>query len=187
MEAPLVLDASKLRTSFQQKPPRLVRWGFHPSPAQNLMIGLTPEGAICRISFANPQSLTGRTAKATLAAWKKQWPQTEFVEDQLATAKVAKKIFGKEMLDIVMIGTKFQQDVWKQLLKIPAGKTLSYREVAAKIKNPKAVRAVGTACGANPVALLVPCHRVIASNGGMGGFGGGLPLKVKLLATEKAA
>jgi O-6-methylguanine DNA methyltransferase len=187
MEAPLVRKRSKLRTSFKQQPPRLVRWGFHPSPAQNLMIGITPDGALCRISFANAHSQTGASSKTTLAKWKKSWPQTEFVEDQAATAKTLKQIFGKGDLNILMTGTKFQQDVWKQLLKIPHGKTLSYSEVAAKIKRPKAVRAVGTACGANPVALVVPCHRVLATKGGLGGFGGGLPLKRLLLEAEGVA
>ena len=85
-----------------------------------------------------------------------------------------------------MTGTKFQQAVWKELQKIPLGKLTSYAEVAKRINNPKAVRAVGSACGANPVPILVPCHRVIASNGALGGFGGGLPLKKKMLTAEKA-
>jgi O-6-methylguanine DNA methyltransferase len=111
-----------------------------------------------------------------------------FVEDNAATAKTAKQIFNSNgQLQLQMTGTKFQQAVWKELLKIPAGTTISYAEMARRIKNPKAVRAVGTACGANPVPLLVPCHRVISSSGGLGGFGGGLPLKQKLLEAEKAA
>lgn len=80
--------------------------------------------------------------------------------------------------------TEFQKSVWKQMLKIPAGKTKSYGEVAAAIKNPKAVRAVGGACGANPIPVLVPCHRILAANKKIGGFSGGLEWKRKLLATE---
>jgi O-6-methylguanine DNA methyltransferase len=80
--------------------------------------------------------------------------------------------------------TEFQKSVWKQMLKIPAGKTKSYGEVAAAIKNPKAVRAVGGACGANPIPVLVPCHRILAANQKIGGFSGGLDWKRKLLATE---
>ncbi|MBS1959137.1 MAG: methylated-DNA--[protein]-cysteine S-methyltransferase [Bdellovibrionales bacterium] len=83
-------------------------------------------------------------------------------------------------------GTPFQKQVWNQLSKIPYGKTLSYKEVAAKIKNEKAIRAVGTANGHNPVSIIVPCHRVIASDGTLGGYAGGLPSKVALLNLENA-
>ena len=80
--------------------------------------------------------------------------------------------------------TEFQQSVWKQMLKIPAGKTKSYGEIAAAIKNPKAVRAVGGACGANPTPVLVPCHRILAANKKIGGFSGGLDWKQSLLQRE---
>lgn len=182
MEAPKVLKRSKLNITFLQQPPRLVRWGFHPSPANPLMIGLTDGNVVCRIEFTK-----GRKASAILKAWQKAWPKTEFVQDEAATAKSAKLIFNsKTALQLKMVGTTFQQAVWKVLLKIPSGKTMTYGEVAKAIKNPKAVRAVGTACGANPIPLLVPCHRVVASNGGLGGFGGGLPLKERLLLAEGA-
>jgi O-6-methylguanine DNA methyltransferase len=82
-------------------------------------------------------------------------------------------------------GTPFQRKVWRVLLKIPRGQTRSYAWVARQIGRPKAVRAVANACGANPVPILVPCHRVIASDGSLGGFGGGLALKKKLLALER--
>ncbi len=81
-------------------------------------------------------------------------------------------------------GTEFQLSVWTSLLKIKAGCTQSYGEIAKSIKKPKAVRAVGGACGANPIPLLVPCHRVLAANGKIGGFSGGLGWKEKLLARE---
>jgi methylated-DNA-[protein]-cysteine S-methyltransferase len=84
-----------------------------------------------------------------------------------------------------MIGTPFQQKVWKELLKVPAGETISYAELARRIRKPKAMRAVGNAMGANPVPIIVPCHRVIASGGGLGGFGGGLTLKRLLLEAER--
>jgi O-6-methylguanine DNA methyltransferase len=80
--------------------------------------------------------------------------------------------------------TEFQKSVWQQMLKISAGKTKSYGEIAAAIKNPKAVRAVGGACGANPIPVLVPCHRVLAANKKLGGFSGGLDWKRSLLARE---
>jgi methylated-DNA-[protein]-cysteine S-methyltransferase len=82
-------------------------------------------------------------------------------------------------------GTAFQNSVWRQLTRIPYGETISYLELAKRIDNPKAVRAVGLANGANPIAIIVPCHRVIGSNGSLTGFGGGLPTKRALLELEK--
>jgi methylated-DNA-[protein]-cysteine S-methyltransferase len=83
-------------------------------------------------------------------------------------------------------GTAFQRAVWSELLRIPYGLTASYGEIAARIGRPRAVRAVGAANGRNPIALIVPCHRVIGSNGGLTGYGGGLPTKSWLLAHERA-
>jgi methylated-DNA-[protein]-cysteine S-methyltransferase len=82
-------------------------------------------------------------------------------------------------------GTPFQNTVWQELRRIPYGETISYLELAKRIKNPKAVRAVGLANGANPIAIIVPCHRVIGANGSLTGFGGGLPTKRALLDLEK--
>lgn len=82
-------------------------------------------------------------------------------------------------------GTQFQTTVWQELRRIPYGETISYLELAKRIKNPAAVRAVGMANGANPIAIIVPCHRVIGSNGSLTGFGGGLPTKRALLELEK--
>ncbi|MCE1189130.1 MAG: methylated-DNA--[protein]-cysteine S-methyltransferase [Ignavibacteria bacterium] len=84
-----------------------------------------------------------------------------------------------------MEGTPFQKKVWKQLTRIPYGKTVSYKDVAVKIKQPEAVRAVGMANGANPVPIIVPCHRVINANGKLGGYSGGLDIKIQLLDMEK--
>ncbi|MEW6057334.1 MAG: methylated-DNA--[protein]-cysteine S-methyltransferase [Bdellovibrionota bacterium] len=82
-------------------------------------------------------------------------------------------------------GTPFQERVWDQLSKIPYGKTYSYKEIASQIKNEKAVRAVGTANGKNPVCIIVPCHRVIAADGSLGGYSGGIEIKRRLLELEK--
>jgi O-6-methylguanine DNA methyltransferase len=84
-------------------------------------------------------------------------------------------------------GTAFQVAVWKELLRIPYGETRSYLDIAQAIGRPAAVRAVGAANGANPIAIIVPCHRVIGSNGSLTGYGGGLPAKEWLLALEKDA
>lgn len=81
-------------------------------------------------------------------------------------------------------GTAFQQGVWDALAEIPWGETRSYGDIARRIGNPRGVRAVGLANGRNPLPIVVPCHRVIGSDGSLTGYGGGLPIKVKLLALE---
>jgi len=82
-------------------------------------------------------------------------------------------------------GTVFQLEVWRRLCEIPYGETISYGELARRIGNPKASRAVGLANGSNPIPIIIPCHRVIGSNGKLTGYGGGLPIKEKLLALER--
>jgi methylated-DNA-[protein]-cysteine S-methyltransferase len=82
-------------------------------------------------------------------------------------------------------GTTFQRRVWTELCGIPYGQTISYGELARRIGNPKASRAVGLANGSNPIPIIIPCHRVIGSNGQLTGYGGGLPVKEKLLALER--
>ncbi|KYG68031.1 cysteine methyltransferase [Bdellovibrio bacteriovorus] len=84
-----------------------------------------------------------------------------------------------------LIGTDFQKRVWSHLQKIPYGETCSYKEIAVALGDPKACRAVGTANGRNPVSIIVPCHRVIASDGTLGGYAGGLPTKSFLLNLER--
>ena len=88
-------------------------------------------------------------------------------------------------LKLQLQGTSFQKSVWNQLLKIPYGKTVSYKNIAAAINNDKAVRAVGSANGRNNIAIIIPCHRVIAHDGTLGGYGGGLWKKEWLLDHEK--
>jgi methylated-DNA-[protein]-cysteine S-methyltransferase len=83
-------------------------------------------------------------------------------------------------------GTEFQLAVWNELCRIPFGATISYADLARRIGRPNAVRAVGAANGANPIPIVIPCHRVIGSNGSLTGYGGGLPLKQKLLSIEGA-
>ena len=104
------------------------------------------------------------------------------------TTDALKKILAgrepNEFPPLDLEGTEFQKSVWNALRKIPLGKTKSYGEIAAAIGRPKSVRAVGGACGANPVPVLVPCHRVLAANKKLGGFSGGLDWKRRLLARE---
>jgi methylated-DNA-[protein]-cysteine S-methyltransferase len=88
-------------------------------------------------------------------------------------------------LPLIFVGTVFQKQVWRALATIPFGKTVSYQEIARRIKNPKAVRAVGSANGKNLFCIIIPCHRVIAADGSLGGYAGGLAMKRRLLKLEK--
>ncbi len=140
------------------------------------MFGLTQDGLLCRLAFAEK-----RSARSLVHAWEKEWPQTRFIQSEktLRFTTLQKK-------EIMLVGTALQHKVWRALLDIPAGKTLSYGEIAQKIKKPKAARAVGNALGKNPIPLIVPCHRVIAAQGKIGGFSSSLTIKKKLLKKEGA-
>lgn len=169
----------KITAYFRKKQPFSVRWGSLTYDGIPLLIGVTEDGAVCRLEFA-----AGKTQAGILARWKKAWPGTEFTADSKAVAPFVKKITSGGALNLMMVGTEFQCAVWENLLAIPSGKVITYAELARRARRPRAVRAAGTACGANPVPVLVPCHRVVGSNGGLGGFGGGLPTKKKLLKAE---
>jgi len=90
-------------------------------------------------------------------------------------------------IPLLTVGTDFQKSVWNALLKVPYGATATYLQIAGDIDNEKAVRAVGNAIGANPIGIIVPCHRIIGSDGGLVGYGGGLPLKERLLRLEQSS
>ncbi len=118
-------------------------------------------------------------------------PQAGWKQDNAPFAEVIRQLqayFRGELkefdLPLVLEGREFQRRVWNALRTIPYGETISYAQLAARIRNPKAVRAVGLANGSNPIPIIIPCHRVIGSDGGLTGFGGGLPIKRKLLALE---
>ncbi len=89
-------------------------------------------------------------------------------------------------IPLLMVGTEFQRSVWDELLKVPYGKTSTYMRLAASVNNEKAIRAVASANGANAISLIVPCHRIIGSNGDLVGYAGGLPVKKRLLELEGA-
>jgi methylated-DNA-[protein]-cysteine S-methyltransferase len=115
--------------------------------------------------------------------WKKGGAELKEVTRQL------RAYFSGELesfeLPLAPEGTAFQQKVWSELCTIPYGETTSYGELARRIGNPNACRAVGLANGSNPIPIVIPCHRVIGANGKLTGYGGGLPIKEKLLALEK--
>lgn len=116
---------------------------------------------------------------------------TDWIEDEAAFADVFLQLeeyyAGKRHsfdLDVAARGTEFQMSVWRELEKIPYGQASSYQAIAAAVGRPKAVRAVGTAIGSNPISIIIPCHRVLTSDGKLGGYAGGLPAKLALLQTE---
>jgi AraC family transcriptional regulator of adaptative response/methylated-DNA-[protein]-cysteine methyltransferase len=156
-----------------------IRWTTFDSPLGELFIAATSKG-ICRLSFDDSE-----------ASLRRLFPNATIVEDEGAlrdfvagTLKTIETPLAAPELPIDVAGTAFQEAVWRELRKIPAGETRSYAEIAAAIGHPKAVRAVGTANGDNHVAVLIPCHRVIRSDGSLGGYGGGLDRKKILLAAE---
>jgi len=115
--------------------------------------------------------------------------ESGFAPNRAAATQILEYLEGKRTtfeLALDPRGTEFQRAVWQALLAIPYGETRTYSQVARAVGRPHAVRAVGSANGSNPLAIVVPCHRVIAADGTLGGYGGGLPLKAKLLAMERS-
>jgi len=129
------------------------------------------------------QFIHGRHAVAADPSWRRDpTPLQETIRQLKAYFAGALEEFD---LPLAPEGTAFQLKVWKNLCKIPFGETISYGELARRIGNPNASRAVGLANGSNPIPIIIPCHRVIGSNGKLTGYGGGLPIKEKLLALER--
>jgi len=156
-----------------------IRWTMFDSPLGRMLIATTSKG-ICRLTFNDSEaSLRRLFPNATIV--EDEGGMRELVEGALIA--IERPAAAKE-LPIDVAGTAFQEAVWRELRKIPLGETRSYAEIAAAIGQPKAVRAVGTANGDNHVAVLIPCHRVIRSDGSLGGYAGGLDRKRKLLETE---
>ena len=120
-----------------------------------------------------------------------RWPQASFVEDAPQLHPWVLAAFGaqspaSDAAKFYLIGAPFQIKVWEALLRIPSGHVTSYSEIAQSIGNPRAVRAVGTAVGRNPISWLIPCHRALRKSGGLGGYHWGLPVKRAMLAYESA-
>jgi len=146
----------------------------------------TPVGALRLVADER-----GLNAVWFLRGRKNEAPHQDWKEDPLFFVEVIRQLheyFAGTLrefeIPLLMHGTDFQKRVWKNLQKIPYGETITYGELAKRIGDPKAVRAVGAANGQNPLPIIVPCHRVIGSNGSLTGFGGGLENKRKLLALE---
>ncbi len=159
----------------------MIRYGWVESPFGDTLAMATDRG-ICGMAFAEE---TGRDA--ALIDMKSRWPNAAFVEDTEAVEKLTRAAFGLGgEAQLHLIGAPFQIKVWEALLRIPSGHVTTYSEIAQAIGHPKAVRAVGTAVGRNPVSWLIPCHRALRKSGGLGGYHWGLPVKRAMLAYEGA-
>ncbi len=157
-----------------------VRWGWFDGPFGEMIVAATDRG-VCGIGFVGD---LGR-ARA-LEDIRGRWPRADFVEDHTALAPRVASILGGDAASLHLIGAPFQIKVWEALLRIPSGNVTTYSEIAAASGSPRAVRAVGSAVGRNPVSWLIPCHRALRKSGGLGGYHWGLPVKRALLAYESA-
>lgn len=165
-----------------------IQYGFHQTYLGTCLIATTGRG-ICHLGFV--QNSEGEAIDNLAADWK----QAGMVEDYRATAPLIARIFPdresdpafekkNQPLNLHLRGTNFQIKVWEALLGIPAGSVTTYENIAARIGSPNALRAVGTAIGHNPIAVLIPCHRVIRKSGEFGNYRYGLARKKALLARE---
>ncbi|MFM5537472.1 bifunctional transcriptional activator/DNA repair enzyme AdaA [Aeromonas veronii] len=159
--------------------------GVHDTPFDQAFVALTPRG-VCNFSF-----LDEKAPEVPLAALAHNWPEAELREAPSRTQNVINTMFdGSKAPDrpisLHVSGTNFQISVWRALLQIPPAKVVSYAQVASAVGHPKAARAVGLAVGANPVALMIPCHRVIQQNGKLGGYHWGETRKQAIHVWEAA-
>uniref|UniRef100_B8HMF1 methylated-DNA--[protein]-cysteine S-methyltransferase n=1 Tax=Cyanothece sp. (strain PCC 7425 / ATCC 29141) TaxID=395961 RepID=B8HMF1_CYAP4 len=160
-----------------------ISYGIHPTPFGDCLIARTIRG-ICNLHFLDP------VARDSAEQWlRSEWPTAEMIPDQQATQEISDRLLrpvlpNQQPFVLAVKGTDFQIQVWRALLKIPFGGLTTYGALAEAIGRPTAVRAVANAIGCNPVAYLIPCHRVIRASGQLGGFRWGLERKTALLAWE---
>jgi len=146
-----------------------IEYAIHDSPFGKVFIAITAKG-ICKLAFMDMNDL-----ELHLTELAKKWPHAVMLENHESTLAIVNSMFGQDIkldrpLSLHVSGTNFQLSVWKALLDIPPGTVTSYSQIANEIGKPRAARAVGTAIGANPVAFLIPCHRVIQESGKLGGY-----------------
>ncbi len=163
-----------------------IRYGIHPSPFGDCLLGLTERG-LCALSFAEEGNIASLRDDLH-----QRWRGAKLIEDAVATGSYAGRIFelardpGGMPIQLYLHGTNFQLKVWQALLHIPVGELTTYGQIAAALGQPKASRAVGSAVGDNPIAYLIPCHRVIRQAGDLGGYRYGLARKQAILGWEQA-
>jgi AraC family transcriptional regulator of adaptative response/methylated-DNA-[protein]-cysteine methyltransferase len=159
-----------------------IEYGEHETPFGRLFVAQTPRG-VCRAAFIDDSAVDTQ-----LEFLRKTWPLATYRNSVKATAAVANLLAsaepGERPLPLHVAGTNFQIAVWRALLRIPVGSAVTYSQVAEAVGSPRAVRAAGTAIGANPVAFLIPCHRVIQQSGALGGYRWGLERKQAMQAWE---
>lgn len=156
----------------------VVSYFFYETDYGLAVIASTSKG-ICYVGFGEKEPM--------LNDLKKRYSGTALQEQKAGLHKLALSFIKNERvseLPLHIAGTAFQLSVWKALLQIPVGKLSSYKAIAKAVNNPKAVRAVGSAIGDNPVSYIIPCHRVIRSDGGLGGYFWGLEIKKKMIERE---
>ncbi len=162
-----------------------IEYAIHDTPFGKAFIAITPRG-ICHFSFLEHAEIDEH-----LTGLSKKWPQAMVHENRQRTLAVTKAMFGGEKkldrpVSLYVSGTNFQISVWKALLQIPPATVASYSQVATAIGHPSSARAVGLAVGANPIAFLIPCHRVIQQSGKLGGYHWGETRKQAIHAWESA-
>jgi AraC family transcriptional regulator of adaptative response/methylated-DNA-[protein]-cysteine methyltransferase len=160
-----------------------IKTGFHSTPFGMAFVGLTDRG-LCGFAFG----VRGDESELH-ADLQRRWPKARLVPVPRETEQVVARIFSADPgrgLSLFVRGTNFQIQVWRALLEIPSGRLASYGDLADLAGRPQSVRAVASAVGANPVALLIPCHRVIRNSGLLGGYRWGLDRKVAMIARESA-
>ena len=156
------------------------KFGFAPSPFGEALVVIAPRG-LAGLAFTR----CGETREETNQDMHRRWPAAKWMLDEDAAQAMARRAFGDgERPELVLMGAPFQVQVWKALLKIAPGDTLSYGQVAALAGKPGAARATGAAIGANPISLLIPCHRAIAADGRLTGYHWGLGKKIAMLGDE---
>lgn len=162
-----------------------IQYGFHPSPFGECLMAVTERG-VCHLGFVSPEDRRAALAELTV-----EWPRACLKEVPRVTSPIARRLFTRgngnsPEIDLHVPGTNFQIKVWEALLRIPPGVVVSYEDIAQRIRAPRAVRAVANAVAHNPVAWLIPCHRVIRKSGALGGYRWGENRKKILLAWEAA-
>ncbi len=158
-----------------------IHWGWFDSPFGPALVMGTQRG-ICGMGFAAEMG-----EAAAFEDLIRRWPRASFVQDPVRLRPWVQAAFGCEgTVPLLLIGAPFQIKVWEALLRIPSGHVTTYSEIAAAVGAPRAVRAVGTAVGRNPISWLIPCHRALRRDGALGGYHWGLPVKRALLAWEAA-
>ncbi len=159
-----------------------ISYGFHDSPFGECLVALTERG-LCNLAFVYDDN-----HDVLLRELHHRWPNAEIVNDEASTRNTARAIFGDAgvQLNLFLKGTNFQIRVWEALLRVPAGRAVTYEDIAHSIGQPSAVRAVGAAIGQNPIAFLIPCHRVLRKSGVFGEYHWGSARKKALLVWESA-